>query len=187
MNVACAVADCENPVIGQCPGYKGPCGRYYCRNHSSEGLCQACATHKTNEEEAERIYQDYLATAKHLNSDNNIVGLVLTVFVLIAAVITWLSSGSAEIGFFTLFVAAILGALLAAAARRERLAKAAEGRPGFEEFYAEFRKAKTKDALMTGLGVAGAITLGVVGAAIAESDRAQRVRDIEEGVRRGMR
>jgi hypothetical protein len=143
MNIACAVPGCDNPVIGQCPSYKGPCGRYYCREHSTDGLCVACATGKTNEGEVEGTYQDYLATAKHLNSENNSIGLVLTTFAIMAAAVIWGFSGSVEIGMIALFVATILGALLAAAMRRQGRAKAADGRPGFEELYADFTKRKT--------------------------------------------
>ncbi len=187
MNVSCAVPDCDNPVIGQCQGYDGSCGRYYCRDHCTDGVCGACTTQKTNEEEAERTYQDYLAAVKGLNRDGTVRGCGFTTLCMIVFVIGAGALQSLEMGLVAVLVVGLPIALLARVMIQKDLGKAADGRPGFEDFYKEYQRTKTKDALMTTLGVVGAIAVAGIGAAIAESDRSQRVRDIEEGVRRGMR
>ncbi|HEY1015240.1 MAG TPA: hypothetical protein VGE07_21220 [Herpetosiphonaceae bacterium] len=33
---------CGNPVIGECGGYREPCGQLYCAVHSQNGLCASC-------------------------------------------------------------------------------------------------------------------------------------------------
>ncbi|MBL8133509.1 MAG: hypothetical protein JNL42_16730 [Anaerolineae bacterium] len=63
---ACFSPGCQNPVIGQCPGHGKTCLRFYCAAHSTDGLCSECANRKHAEQEAQRIYQDYLKTAEGL-------------------------------------------------------------------------------------------------------------------------
>jgi hypothetical protein len=50
MQVACADPGCTNSVIGQCTGYGGPCGRFYCASHSTGTFCQACAERKAEDD-----------------------------------------------------------------------------------------------------------------------------------------
>jgi len=73
-NIACSVSGCTNPVIGQCPGYKGSCGRYYCATHSADRLCADCARRKMEDEIAQRTYEDYLQTAERLQREVGWVG-----------------------------------------------------------------------------------------------------------------
>ena len=64
-NIACAVPNCQNPVIGQCSGYNHHCGRYYCAEYSVDNLCIKCAQQKI----AEDKYIDYLHTSEKLRKD----------------------------------------------------------------------------------------------------------------------
>src|SRR5438045_688561 len=64
--MACSVAGCKEPVIGQCAGYKESCGRFYCAEHSAGKLCAECAERLAKDEAAQRLYDDYLQTAKEL-------------------------------------------------------------------------------------------------------------------------
>jgi hypothetical protein len=74
-NIACFVPSCNEPVIGQCPGHSVSCGRFYCAKHSGGGLCAECGKRRAWEEEriaqqneTQRIQQDFVATAKSIPS-----------------------------------------------------------------------------------------------------------------------
>ena len=69
LSVSCAVPGCASPVIGQCTGYKGTCGRYYCTDHSTGTLCADCAGRKAEDERTERVTSDYLQTIKALQRE----------------------------------------------------------------------------------------------------------------------
>jgi len=69
VNIACSAPDCHNPVIGQCTGYKKTCGKYYCREHSTDTLCFDCSSEKAAEEHAEVVYKEYLALAEKVLKD----------------------------------------------------------------------------------------------------------------------
>lgn len=71
INIACSAPNCTNPVIGQCTGYKKTCGKYYCREHSSDTLCFDCANKKAMDEHAELVYQEYLALAEKVSKEPN--------------------------------------------------------------------------------------------------------------------
>ncbi len=70
INIACSAPDCTNPVIGQCTGYKKTCGKYYCREHSTDTLCFDCSNQKAADEEAEKIYNEYLALAEKVSKES---------------------------------------------------------------------------------------------------------------------
>jgi hypothetical protein len=74
-NTACYVSGCTNHVIGQCTGYPKSCGRFYCREHSSEQqshlqrsienkrvnvdtLCSECAKRKLTDTGYEKLLED---------------------------------------------------------------------------------------------------------------------------------
>ena len=61
-NIGCFVSGCTNPVVGQCPGYKKGCGRFYCAEHNFEGLCIECA----NEKREDEVLEDYAQTAQNV-------------------------------------------------------------------------------------------------------------------------
>jgi len=198
-NVACFVPGCENPVIGQCPGYKGNCGRFYCAAHSIEGLCSDCGQRKVEDE----TYEDYVETAERLRRElgNHWSGWVmmlwgsLLVFGGGSIAGALFSDGRDGWGFAALVAIAVLlvSSLIWYSRRRRklqevRLEEIRATKPGFPEFYKAWKKEKNKEALMTTLAVAGAVVVGTVAAAVAESvDRDRRVSEVEEGVRRAMR
>jgi hypothetical protein len=64
LSIACSAQGCHNPVIGQCTGYMGECRRYYCREHSTGTLCADCVSHKSADEHAQAVYQEYLALSE---------------------------------------------------------------------------------------------------------------------------
>jgi hypothetical protein len=68
-NIACSFPNCTNPVIGQCTGYKKACGKYYCREHSTDTLCSDCASLKLAEDQAQEILEDYLHTAEKIEQE----------------------------------------------------------------------------------------------------------------------
>ncbi|MBC7265099.1 MAG: hypothetical protein H5T64_12200 [Chloroflexi bacterium] len=192
-NIACSVSGCTDPVIGQCPGYKGSCGRYYCATHSAEKLCADCARQKLEDEIAQRTYEDYLQTAERLRRDLRWVGLPIVLGALLVFGLLGLGVGQSDVGvavaifYGGVIVASILVLMQQRKQEEVRLQEIRETKPAFPEFYRAWKKEKNKEALMTGLAIAGVIVAGTIAAAAESSSRERRVSEIEEGVRRAMR
>ena len=74
-------------------GYKEKCGRYYCREHSTDALCIDCANHKAEDDHIQMVYQDYLSNAEGLEKEARAT---------ITYKVAWLTSAlvAAIIGFF---------------------------------------------------------------------------------------
>jgi len=74
---------------------------------------------------------------------------------------------------------------------KAEVAEISKAKPAFPDFYRAWKKEKNKEALMTGLVIAGVIVAGTIAGAVSaateDAKRAERVREIEEGVRRAMR
>jgi hypothetical protein len=95
VGLACYANGCTQPVSGQCGGYKGNCGQFYCRTHSKNKYCAECANQKAADEaevirqerirqqaakvsqqkkaeraSLERVYQHYVAVARAYRSEN---------------------------------------------------------------------------------------------------------------------
>ena len=68
VNLACYHQNCINPVVGQCAGYNGPCGRFYCSTHSAAKLCGECAAEKA-QREADTARQEAIDRLIHEYSD----------------------------------------------------------------------------------------------------------------------
>ena len=194
-NIACSVSGCTNPVIGQCPGYKGGCGRYYCATHGSNGLCADCARRKLEDE----IYEDYLQTAERLRREVGWVGMPIFIGVAIVSFIFGFAIGRdyphPGVFFAILFSGGILGLLWVLPQQHKqeklRLEEIRKTKPGFPEFYRAWKKEKNKEALLSSLAIAGVIVAGTIAGAVSaaaeDAKREERVREIEEGVRRAIR
>jgi hypothetical protein len=186
-NIACSIPGCTNPVIGQCPGYKGGCGRFYCATHSTDGLCADCARRKSDDD----TYEDYCRTAERLERELRLeaalatglaTGLAALAVGALAYVVSLseLSEQSRALVVAGVGAAICLGALIWACIwerkrEKEKVAEIGKAKPAFAEFYKAWRKEKNKERLMAGLAIAGVI----VAAAIAEAvDSERRVSDI---------
>lgn len=65
--IRCFVPECNESVIGQCPGLPNqPCGHFYCSQHSRGKICDECAAVV----EQERVYQHYLEKAKWVSQES---------------------------------------------------------------------------------------------------------------------
>ena len=213
-NIACSGLGCSNPVIGQCPGYKGGCGRYHCATHSTEGLCADCARQKLEDDmESERqkleddIYDDYLQAAKRLGRKVNRLGSVIGIitFAPLAVVgyvaVYTLATGErpflttvhdTEILSYVVVFGTLGGSSIFATIKQRKIEKAgvaeiSKEKPAFPEFYKDWKKKKVREALTAGLAVAGVITVAAIAAAAGSGSRERRVREVEEGVRRAQR
>ncbi len=197
-NIACFVPGCTEPVIGQCQGYEGSCGRFYCAEHSVGALCVDCAKAKLEDD----ILKDYFKTAEQLKREaarSTGWRFCVYLFILYAllAVTTWaiVSSGAEEVGWAVggvMFFGGLIGLVIWEDVQRRNYEKAAlsrlsETKPGFPEFYRVWKKKKSKEALKTGLAVAAGAAVATAAAIGESSRREERVRDIEEGVRRASR
>lgn len=186
-NVACFSPGCRNPVIGQCPGYNGPCGHFYCAKHTAEKLCSECGSRKKVDEETERIYQDYLRTAQGLF----VVGCGTWFVIGVASLLIGglLNSMFPAFGrerstteLYLILAVAFTPGYIAAYLSHRAVARAkeiAQTKPYFDQFFKEYRKQKGRQALGTLVKVAGAAALIGLGAAAA-ANRAQVYSDIHD-------
>lgn len=89
-NVSCSEHGCNEPVIGQCVGFDGPCGRFYCERHSNGRLCITCATAEAYYSRAVEIANKGTLTAILLGA---LVVIVILLFFFVGAgmsgIITW--------------------------------------------------------------------------------------------------
>ncbi|MBM3155420.1 MAG: hypothetical protein FJ008_08860 [Chloroflexi bacterium] len=192
LNVSCAIPNCTNPVVGQCAGYKGSCGRFYCAAHSTDRLCADCARRKSEDEIAQRTYEDYLHTAEQLRRELGSAFLPIFIGAVVVSVMLGLAISQSNFGVgLTVMCAGMIavgiwGSDRTAKQEKVRLEEISKTKPAFPEFYKTWKKEKNKEALMTGLAIAGVIVAGAIAAAASDS-REKRVSEIEEGVRRAMR
>lgn len=197
-NIACFVPGCKNPVIGQCQGHKGTCGRFYCAEHSVSALCADCAKAKLEDD----MVEDYFNTAEQLKREAKELNrwrgcaylfVIALVSIMLGASASTESAEAALGAGFGVFYCGAIGLVIWDSMQKRNYEKAAlsqlnETKPGFPEFYRMWKKEKNKEALKTGLAVAAGIVLAGTAAAIGDSiSREERVRDIEEGVRRASR
>lgn len=189
---------CGNPVVGQCSGYEGTCGQFYCAEHSSNKLCAECAERKAHDERVQALYEEYLAEAQKINPPGCYVwGLII--FLGPAAIVGVI--GIYNIVFYGKFngdmdIAGIVALLLLFMAvmvllklkkrLNAELKRLSDEKLGFEEFYKEWKSQKNKEALMMGIGLA----VGAVGAATAmhqsnqQKQAKQNLQDLRDDIRK---
>ena len=155
--VACHYPGCTQPVIGQCSGYKDSCLRYYCAKHSVEAYCSVCVNKLSHDAAVEAVYRDYLNEAKKV--DKASLGLGGQWFFLLGLPIMSGGIFYEQAGI----IAPIIGLALAIGlvwmfrwATRQMVSKVAINRPGFAEFYAEYRRDSNAKVVLGALLVAGA-------------------------------
>lgn len=167
-NIACFSPQCGNAVIGQCAGYGGPCGRFYCGSHSKDGLCEQCAEKKRQadaeqqeNEMIQRIFEDYVQTAEkipRMGCGQWIVAGVLMsiVFLVVSAVVDPMETGFGMLVGGIVMWAGFFAYGIPMSKRRDRMLKESEKtRPGFGEFYKiwenDRNKAEFKSAVIFSL------------------------------------
>lgn len=191
MNVKCFVSMCNNPVIGQCSGYKDSCGRFYCSTHSIGTLCADCAKRKAEddrlraEEEALRakqaaeeaalqaIFEDYLQTAKQLFGKRRSIAIILTVVLFLLG--CWMLSGKNELGIIP-FILWFIMAIGLNIEMQSQVKKIDNEKPGFKDFFKAWRKEKAKAENTAFFGA----LLGAAGVAAAAYTQYQRQRTIDD-------
>lgn len=174
--MACHYPGCTEPVIGQCPGYKGSCLRFYCATHSVEPYCSVCVEKIARDAAIQAIYEDYLQAAKKVPSGMGWLGMALLIWSaacllpLSPIIMTGDTSNNSTmvlimalcsgIGFYIIGPLATVFLWLASKkAKQNMIAEISKEKPGFSEFYSEYEKQKrseTMAAILTGLLVAGA-------------------------------
>ncbi len=201
-NIRCAVVGCTNPVIGQCTGYQGNCGKFYCAQHSDGTLCADCASQKAADEQALAIQQDYVQTAQRVEQEARNLALKTHGFLLLVIGSIVLLIISPAFGSAASLVSGVclIGAFVAVTwydmQRRQFISQLVaqydKTKPDFSRFYAEWRAEKNKQALVNGLKIAGVIalvTLAGAASSIAEDERRSadyaRLRDaVDDELRR---
>ena len=179
MNVACSVEHCSHPVTGQCTGYQGSCGQFYCSQHSKARLCWDCASRKEGDEVDEQLllrYQELATKAPRVGCGTWAFGITLGVVSFYPLQLMGLNAAWIPmVPFILLF--------LWTNRRQQRyVSSITQSNPGFDRFYKEWRRAK--DAASRGL--AGRVALGtaILGGAFIGSAVDSNRRMEEEGKER---
>jgi len=169
INVACSYPNCQNPVIGQCAGFEKSCGRYYCAVHSEDRLCFECAIEKNEalvQAEYARIAQDVTKRAARSLWKEGLLAIGVIFFVIFLGI----NGGDSVTNVlpFWLPLLMIVGVnfwfMLAVTKRQSQWAQdVGKDLPGFENFYAIWRKNKNKNDLMKSLQIAGGIAVVALG------------------------
>jgi hypothetical protein len=160
-NIGCFTVGCNDPVVGQCAGYKGSCGQFYCHTHSLGKLCAECGERKAREEKREQTYQDYLETSRGIKAPRASIrwAVALIIFGCFSAffgsdrVPPWFGLGASCL-------------LLYAFTKHDKARKTVEAldkvKPGFAEFYRQWKQVEKQQSG----GLIGAI-LGTLVAGVA--------------------
>ena len=183
--IQCSVPGCTEPVVGQCTGYKSTCLRFYCAQHSSGTLCSECASQKAYDKEVQRIYEDYLRTAKSIPRVGcgfwvivtGAIGTLLLVVSRVANPGARFYVGSIFLCALPIIVVLAINVVESIAARKVK--KISEEKPGFEEFYRLWRKQKSEEELLTAAAI-GIAALGAAAGAYEAHQRQQLYRDVHE-------
>lgn len=121
-HISCAVPDCNENVIGQCQGYKEPCGRLFCAKHSVKRLCDECAA----VQEAERLYHEYEGYARYVTANSLVIPIIIfipiiTGFISKAMVISDPGGAAFLIGFLIGALISIILTIKIQKSRREEI------------------------------------------------------------------
>ncbi len=151
-NVACFVPGCREPVIGQCPGYQEPCGRFYCAQHSANKLCIDHAEQSINDLRIQQLHAEYIMLTKDIDkiitADARRIGGAFTICGLLCGLIIGAIAGAnselvilAGMGAFVGFAVGGCVFLLRQSMVRNRVATTITAtHPHFDEFYKEYRR-----------------------------------------------
>jgi hypothetical protein len=165
-SVGCFIEDCDNPVIGQCPGYEGSCGQFYCHAHSIQKMCSECGGRKAYNDTVERIYCDYLETAKSIKKPPNAILSAIFIGMLIGGMTMM---NLAPLVIVCLVLICIFYCLIQMDNRKKfvkSIADIEKTKPGFSEFYRMYRAEKSKELsayfVREAVGMLGAGLMGAV-------------------------
>jgi hypothetical protein len=161
--IRCFTSECSNPVIGQCSGYNGSCGRFYCREHSRGILCANCAAR----EEREQVIADYFQTAERIKSPG--CGAIFTIVT--SGALAALAFVTGETASWVTF-AIIFGLSLFLAIRKrqkewETVAQLDQTKLGFAEFYGLYKNDKNAERVGAAFGLAGSMVAGAASGAVS--------------------
>lgn len=188
-NVACSTPGCTNPVVGQCGGYNSKCGRFYCTEHStsySSGavLCSVCAERndidwkeQQRQAEIQRIYEDYLETAKQIKNPGCFWQVLVGINVLGGIASTFDASTSAVsrvflLLFFLAFCWFAITNIIHKIQVNGKVDEIDKEKPGFKDFYTAWKSNQEKEASQ----LVGALALGAFLATGEEVVRRERLR-----------
>lgn len=191
--IGCSVFGCNEPVIGQCQGYREPCGRFYCHVHSDDKFCDTCATVKKTEE----LIREYENTAKQVKPSFwghlafgyfVILGIGGIPIILLASTvqknINQLIALSALVYIIVLMSIAIAVPIkMYKDKERSRLSEACRRLDRFQAFYADWKKENRKAAIMTLGVVAAGVVIGTIAASVGNS-RERDLREIKDRISR---
>ncbi len=185
--VACHYHGCTEPVIGQCPGYKGRCLRYYCATHSIEPYCSVCADKILRDAAIRAMYEDYLEAAKKVRGAIGCGEAIILALFFVLPCSFWARDAFSSNGWGTNWgafwtVAAIGTGLVLFSmwsthkAKMKEVAEIDTEKPGFKEFYLEYERQKKSESMANVL--MGLLAAGAAANAIQTYQMRQDIREI---------
>ncbi len=170
-NFSCSESGCSEPIVGQCMGYKAPCGRFYCAKHSKGRLCTSCAAAEVQDE----LEQLYDARAKEIPKRGQLaaisVGWLVLLFFLLypmwkllgdVAIVLWgilMLGGSIGINFMWVHQ------------MKKKALEVEQDLPNFSGYFEAWRKKKSVEMTNVLAGVAIAVVVGTAACAILSRRR----------------
>ena len=201
-NISCYHAGCTNSVVGQCQGYPGHCGRFYCAEHSRSEhpkgvLCLECAQRlaKDREEQErkeiqERLLQLYFDAAEQVPRISVFVLLLgwLPLYIIFVCILTLLRTSENSAAVISLLLALIIVILHSSwkymRAKKKQITELSKVLPNFDKFYEKWlehrQEKENKDILL-------AFFVTSIAVAATAAARERRISEIEEGVRRALK
>lgn len=207
MQVACAEADCTNSVVGQCSGFPSACGRFYCAQHTVDGLCLQCHRAKQRQLSDEQMLERYDVLAQgapRVTCRTYAVGCVILMGLAVLLFSTFaalMGGGSADPGdvfsitaFYmvcpiALFVPVFaLYNVLVRSRQTQYMQRISQDNPGFDAFFKEWIRQKDGDTRRRAGGVLlGSLWLGGVFVKSAKDSVDKMDRESEDRKERSQR
>jgi hypothetical protein len=164
-NIGCFSVGCNNTVVGQCSGYKGNCGQFYCRDHAAGKLCSECGGRKKRDKKRE----DYHAAADGISARKPRASMFIVCILVLIGVYT-MSDRIGGIGGLLFWITLAAPFAFYAGRRTKKVERAIANtdkiKPGFRKFYQTYEEAKKKEKKENlVLGIAEVIGGAVGGAA----------------------
>ena len=186
-NIGCFTVGCNDPVVGQCSGYKDNCGQFYCHTHSAGKLCVECGERKAYEEKLE----DYLATSRGIKAPWTSIRWAI-VLIILGLLVGWGVGplvpffGGAQWVFFVGGICLLLSAFNKHNKARRTVEAIDQAKPGFAEFYRKWKKADNQQSREYLVGeILGTVGAGVAGAAKGAGESIKIVREEDRKFREG--
>lgn len=161
INMSCSFPGCTEPINGQCMGYNGQCGRFYCAKHSVGRLCNECAI----EQKKDKIEKTYRDRAQACLPRLGVRLLAVFGSFILPSLIAF-STDDIPTGFIVfsliLFSELVVVNIMQMIYIRENVDAASKDLPEFKEYFKAWKKQRNREMNMVLGGIVIATAAGAV-------------------------